>query len=127
MKPSSLLTIAQNPEKTTWDTTTNNYERVKIPLLFPSEKTLILKTPHKEIIPIVQDETILIKIVSISDFEDKAYQTLVEDNLLQKEKSIILPISSVILNLKNFVQEVKQEIKNFRKSEDDRLENISIE
>ena len=126
MKPSSLLTIAQNPEKTIWDTTTNNYEISKTPSLFLSEEALILKKPSNEVIPIIQDETILIKIIGI-DFEDKVYQTLVEDNLLKKEKSIILPISNVILNLKKYIQDIKQEIKDFRKSEDVRLDSISIE
>jgi len=127
MKSSSLFAIAQNPEKTTSYTTTNNYESINIPSLFPFEKALIFKTPDLGIIPIVLDETVLFKIVGISDFEDKVYQTLVEDNLLREEKSTILPLSSVILNLKNFAQEVNQEIKDFRKAEDDRLENLSIE
>lgn len=121
MKPSSLLTIAQSPEKTTWDTTTNNYERVKIPLSFPSQKALIIETPYMRFIPI------MIKIAGISDFEDTIYQTLVEDNLLRKEKPILIPLSSAILNLKNFVQKTKQDIKDFRKAEDERLENISLE
>ena len=46
MKPSSLLSIAQSPEKTTWNTTTNNYERIRIHVTFPTENPLIFETPN---------------------------------------------------------------------------------
>ena len=118
-----MFTIAQNSEKTTSNTITTNYESVK----FPSERALILQIPFPGIIPIVQEEMNLFKTVSISNFEDKVYQTLVQDNLLRIEKSTIVPLSSAILNLKNFAEKVKLEIKNFRESEDDRLEEISYE
>ncbi len=125
MTSSSILTIAQNPEKTTWNTTTNKYENVIIHSLYPSEKALILKI--LEINPIFQKENVFIAFAGSRYFEDRVYQTLVEDNSLRNENSIVLPLSNAIRNLKNFVQEVNQEIRDFRKTEDDRLEEISYE
>jgi len=127
MTSSSIFAIAQNPEKTTWNTTTNNYENVIIPSLFPSEKALILKTTELGIIPIFRKENVFVAFAGSGYFEDIVYQTLVEDNSLQNEISIVLPLSNVITNLKNFFQEVNQEIKDFRKTEDGRLEEISYE
>ena len=123
MTSSSIFAIAQNPEKTTWNTTTNNYENV----IIRSEKALILKTTDLGIIPIFRKENIFVAFAGSGYFEDIVYQTLVEDNSLRNEISIVLPLSNVITNLKNFVQEVDQEIKDFRKTEDDRLEDISYE
>lgn len=119
MKQESLLTIAQHPEKTIWNTTTVYYDKLKsVELIEP----IIQITKFLE-----ENDYIIKKEIKFDDFEDKIYQTLVEDNSLKEKPPIIIPISNAIQNLNRFVENFKQEIKEFRILDDKRLDEISFE
>jgi len=116
--------------KTHWDTTTSEFKELTEDI----RSRIVRYTPkHNFEFFKLKNEThkgfryVIETLFDVSEFEDKTYQTLVKENLLEKGFPKFIPIQEAIAKIKEYKEETKKNIEKRDKEEYEKLENLPLD